>query len=176
MSHLRAAFADPGRIPEGFSPPFASEYFEMKNCEKCPGKETWKPPRSHHCSECNVCVFKMDHHCPWVNNCVGHGNMKYFLQFVFYIMLASAMLSFLCVMSFVNLLSSQNTRQHMNHGVSILSWLVNGLQHFIVELPLRVHWEHFGVRGGATLRLLHFWSILGINHFDWWQSKLRWRC
>ena len=42
--------------------------------------------------------------------------MKYFLQFVLYIMLASAMLSFLCVMSFVNLLSSQNTRSHMNHG------------------------------------------------------------
>ena len=90
----------------------------MKNCEKCEDGETWKPARAHHCSECGFCVFKMDHHCPWINNCVGQKNMKYFLQFVFYIMLASAMLSFLCVMSFINLLSSQNTRTHMNHGVS----------------------------------------------------------
>ena len=106
VSHLRAAFADPGRIPEGMEAPFMSEHIEHKNCEKCTGKETWKPPRAHHCSECGFCVFKMDHHCPWINNCVGHHNMKYFLQFVLYIMLSSAMLSLLCVLSFYNLLTS----------------------------------------------------------------------
>lgn len=116
ISHIRAAFSDPGRIPEGMNPPFQSEHMEMKNCEKCLGKETWKPMRAHHCRECGFCVFKMDHHCPWVNNCVGHRNMKYFLQFVLYIMLASAELSLLCVMSFYNLLTAQNTRMHMNHG------------------------------------------------------------
>ena len=97
------------------TPPFQSEYMEMKNCEKCVGKETWKPARAHHCSECGFCVFKMDHHCPWINNCVGHRNMKYFLQFVLYIMLASGMLSLLCMLSFYNLLTSQNTKVHMNH-------------------------------------------------------------
>jgi len=116
ISHLRAAFADPGRIPEGMTPPFQSEHMEMKNCEKCIGKETWKPMRAHHCSECGFCVFKMDHHCPWINNCVGQRNMKYFLQFVFYIMLSSAMLCILCVLSFYNLLTSKNTKFHMNHG------------------------------------------------------------
>ena len=77
--HLRAANTDPGRIPEGMKAPFQSDFMEMKNCEKCVGKETWKPQRAHHCSECGFCIFKMDHHCPWVNNCVGYRNMKYFL-------------------------------------------------------------------------------------------------
>ena len=31
ISHLRAAFTDPGRIPEGMKAPFQSEYMEMKN-------------------------------------------------------------------------------------------------------------------------------------------------
>ena len=49
-----------------------------------------KPARSHHCSVCNTCVMVMDHHCPWINNCVGQENMRYFLLFIFYLMVIMA--------------------------------------------------------------------------------------
>jgi palmitoyltransferase len=49
----------------------------VKYCRKC--DMNWKPERAHHCSECGQCIFKMDHHCPWINNCVGGKNMKYFI-------------------------------------------------------------------------------------------------
>ena len=50
-----------------------------KYCVKC---KAFKPSRAHHCSACRRCIIKMDHHCPWVNNCIGIGNHKYFLQFI----------------------------------------------------------------------------------------------
>ncbi|KAK6173112.1 hypothetical protein SNE40_016631 [Patella caerulea] len=50
-------------------------------CEKC---HCIKPDRCHHCSVCSACVQKMDHHCPWVNNCVGFTNYKFFVQFLGY--------------------------------------------------------------------------------------------
>jgi len=31
------------------------------------------------------CIKKMDHHCPWVNSCVGHDNHAAFTRFTFYV-------------------------------------------------------------------------------------------
>ncbi|XP_012280272.1 palmitoyltransferase ZDHHC15 isoform X4 [Orussus abietinus] len=56
----------------------------IRFCEKC---QIIKPDRAHHCSVCGTCVLKMDHHCPWVNNCVGFHNYKFFMLFLAYALL-----------------------------------------------------------------------------------------
>ncbi|CAG8433972.1 2558_t:CDS:2 [Diversispora eburnea] len=46
-----------------------------------------KPERAHHCSVCKKCVLKFDHHCPWIANCVGHYNHRYFVLFMTYLVI-----------------------------------------------------------------------------------------
>ena len=57
----------------------------IRTCARC---NRIKPDRCHHCRLCDQCVLKMDHHCPWIANCVGFFNYKYFFLMVTYGMLA----------------------------------------------------------------------------------------
>lgn len=85
LSHVQAATTHPGpmeavRPLEGLS--FA------RTCLICDRR--WKPDRAHHCRICDTCVYRMDHHCQFINNCVGFGNQKLFFLFLAYSILAAA--------------------------------------------------------------------------------------
>lgn len=54
-------------------------YYPSLFCRTCHLK---KPARSKHCNICQACVLVADHHCIWVNNCIGKGNYVYFFSFL----------------------------------------------------------------------------------------------
>lgn len=54
---------------------------ERRHCKWC---LKYKPDRCHHCRICNLCILRMDHHCPWVYNCIGFRNHKFFFLLLVY--------------------------------------------------------------------------------------------
>ena len=87
ISTIKGGFSDPGIIPRQrddyfFGPNRPSfryvingHLFQINYCYTC---SLFKPPRTSHCSICDNCVLRFDHHCIWLGTCVGKRNYKYF--------------------------------------------------------------------------------------------------
>ena len=61
--------------------------YNEDNAERCKKCRAIKTPQVHHCRICDRCVFLMDHHCWWTNNCVAYGTIRPFFLFCTYLIL-----------------------------------------------------------------------------------------
>lgn len=91
---------DPGFVQKSKKISFLklNQYFKpIYLCSTC---EIVRPNKSVHCLICNRCVSRYDHHCPWINHCVGIGNHNYFLAYLILIWTYLVYLLITCVYNF----------------------------------------------------------------------------
>uniref|UniRef100_A0A8C5QTT0 Palmitoyltransferase n=1 Tax=Leptobrachium leishanense TaxID=445787 RepID=A0A8C5QTT0_9ANUR len=110
-------------------------YHRGKECHTC---HLRKPARSKHCGVCGCCVHRFDHHCVWVNNCVGALNVRYFLVYLFSLTLTVLSLTgvFTAFLLQVVLLSHMMTAAYVDvDGYEHMMSIAVIIQHLFLTFP-----------------------------------------
>ncbi|XP_072974853.1 protein S-acyltransferase 11 isoform X1 [Typha angustifolia] len=71
----------------------------LENYTFCAYCEKPKPPRAHHCRSCRSCIMDMDHHCPFIGNCVGAANHRFFVAFLISIVISCSYVVLMAIYS-----------------------------------------------------------------------------
>ncbi|KAK9448466.1 DHHC palmitoyltransferase-domain-containing protein [Limtongia smithiae] len=121
MSFFKAAFSDPGILPQNLhiTSYSATEHdFRMAQTSLplllapisdsrspsgmrhrattvhfCERCKIWRPPRASHCHTCDRCIDVRDHHCRLLNNCVGIRTYRYYVSFLIQLNLLGLLVS-----------------------------------------------------------------------------------
>lgn len=94
---------------------------KMKFCKTC---LLYRPPRTSHCSICDLCVEEFDHHCPWIGNCVGKRNYIYFYKFLISINLLVITGFIICLIFISNYESNKGINMIISFVLAVLLFLV----------------------------------------------------
>ena len=117
---------------------------KLRRCDNC---DDIKPMSMSHWSKCNVCVYKLDHHCPWTNSCVSLHNLNYFLSMLFYV-------SVFCFFNLVILFEYNDSKHYTEHLYKcrimiLLNWLL-----FYVTTPYALMEFFINAKGRTFLEIM----------------------
>jgi hypothetical protein len=105
---------DPGYVRPDFKLALGELFENFEASYICYYCESLRTPHTKHCLICERCVKHFDHHCPWVNNCIGRGylilsNFKAFLSFIIVLQLEFIVTLAACVVWIVDFYAPEKT-------------------------------------------------------------------
>mmetsp|Transcript_63953 Transcript_63953/g.133325 ORF Transcript_63953/g.133325 Transcript_63953/m.133325 type:complete len:306 (+) Transcript_63953:101-1018(+) len=80
-------------------------------CRTC---KLWRPPRASHCSTCNRCFMRFDHHCPVLGTCIARNNHRFFILFLLSAGLAS------CITAALTAIASEESEDRWKKPITYL--------------------------------------------------------
>jgi palmitoyltransferase len=101
----------------------------------CPQCCVFRKSRARHCQCCNRCVEKFDHHCPWINNCIGARNLG-----LFYVTLWTAWTWLAFTLGIIGWYCSSNSESgqllDVDHGTAFIGLVCLGSVAVVFFFPL----------------------------------------
>lgn len=86
LLYLAVSLMDPGYVatqpqeePKEEQTAMVPQAIPLRRCRYC---LVLQPLRARHCRDCRRCVRRYDHHCPWMENCVGERNHPLFVAYL----------------------------------------------------------------------------------------------
>ncbi|BAS91603.1 Os04g0674450, partial [Oryza sativa Japonica Group] len=107
---------------------------DLENYTFCTYCSKPKPPRAHHCRSCKMCVLDMDHHCPFIGNCVGASNHRAFVFFLISVVISCSYAAGMTIYSsyhiwppldFENLASTHRSMGYIKMLIEIIGTLAS---------------------------------------------------
>ncbi|KAJ7954520.1 S-acyltransferase [Quillaja saponaria] len=97
---------------------------DLENYTFCQYCSKPKPPRAHHCRSCRMCVMDMDHHCPFIGNCVGAANHRHFVCFLTSAVISTVYVSIMSAHAGLHIWPPLTYRslEHFNGFSSDMAW------------------------------------------------------
>ena len=78
---------------------------------------------SKHCKKCNKCIENFDHHCNWLNNCIGKYNYTFFYSLLLILILNFFFISIICAYAFFN--SSKKSKKKIKYVINLIISIID---------------------------------------------------